>query len=55
MSNLNGNLNDAQFYANFNEVAGTVLAGLQDNASAQTSSGSLSPWTALPGGDGGTR
>ena len=52
-TDLNGNLGNAQFYSGFNEVGGTVLAGLQDNASAQTSSATLSPWTALPGGDGG--
>ncbi len=52
-TDLNGNLNDAQFYNGFNEVGGTLLAGMQDNASAQTTSSTISPWTALPGGDGG--
>jgi hypothetical protein len=53
VSSANGNLNDIQFYFGFNEIGGTVLAGTQDNASAQTSSSTLSAWTAVWTGDGG--
>ncbi len=53
VANANGNLDITQFYYGFN-VAGTdLLAGTQDNASAQTSSSSLAAWTGIFGGDGG--
>ncbi len=51
--NANGNLNVTQFYYGFNVVGPTLLAGAQDNSSAQTSSASLARWTGLFGGDGG--
>ena len=53
VTNANGNLNVTQFYFGFNEVGGTVLAGSQDNSSAETGSGSLAAWTGIWGGDGG--
>ena len=53
VTDANGNLNVTQFYFGFNEVGGTVLAGTQDNSSAETSSGSLGAWTGIWGGDGG--
>lgn len=49
----NGNLGITQFYFGFNEVGGTVLGGTQDNASAETSSPTLSTWTGVWSGDGG--
>jgi hypothetical protein len=52
VSDANGNLNVTQFYFGY-EVGGTVLAGSQDNASAETSSGSLATWTGIWTGDGG--
>jgi len=53
VTDANGNLNITQFYFGFNEVGGTLLAGSQDNASATTSSSTLSAWTSLWSGDGG--
>lgn len=53
VTNANGNLNITQFYSGFNTVSGTLLAGAQDNSTARTSSGSLSAWTGIQGGDGG--
>jgi hypothetical protein len=52
-SNKNGNLNITQFYHGFSEVAGTVLAGSQDNSSARTSAGLLAAWSGIFSGDGG--
>ena len=51
-TNLNGNLDTIQFYFGFGEVGGTLLAGSQDNSSAQTSSPVLSGWAEVAGGDG---
>jgi hypothetical protein len=53
VTNANGNLNITQFHFGFNVVDGTLLAGAQDNSSAETSSSSLSAWTGLSTGDGG--
>jgi hypothetical protein len=53
VANTNGNLNITQFYYGFNVVAGTVLAGSQDNATARTSSSTVSRWTGIASGDGG--
>jgi hypothetical protein len=53
VANANGNLDITQFYFGFNAVAGTVLAGSQDNGSARTSSALLEPWTGIWAGDGG--
>lgn len=53
VANTNGNLNITQFYYGFNVVGNTVLAGAQDNASARTTSATVSKWTGIYGGDGG--
>ncbi len=53
VANSNGNLNITQFYAGFNEVGGSVLAGAQDNGSARTASPTVAPWTGIIVGDGG--
>ncbi len=52
-TNKSGNLNITQFYHGFSEVAGTVLAGSQDNSSARTSRGTLAAWSGIFSGDGG--
>jgi len=52
-ANKNGNLNITQFYHGFSEVAGTVLAGSQDNSSARTNKGVLAAWSGIFSGDGG--
>jgi len=52
--NANGNLNITQFYSGFNVVGNTLLAGSQDNASARTSSTTVSAWTGIFSGDGGS-
>ena len=53
VANANGNLNITQFYFGFNVVGGSLLAGSQDNASAETSSSTVGPWTGIWSGDGG--
>ena len=53
VANANGNLNITQFYFGFNVVGGSLLAGSQDNASEETSSSTVAPWTGIFGGDGG--
>ena len=51
VTNLQGNLNITQFYFGFNAAGGQVLAGSQDNSSAQYSGSTA--WTGIYGGDGG--
>ena len=53
VTDSNGNLDITQVRFGLSVVDGSILVGLQDNASAETSASVLSPWAGIWTGDGG--